>query len=92
MKPDPQSEKPEDDILLRALRELPRPTMDTMAGTRLRRDARAAFVRAHAEREGARLPLRVSSAMRRVLVPVALASVVGVYLTWALTTASSLLQ
>ena len=27
-----------------------------------------------------------------VLVPVALASLVGVYLTWALTTASSLLQ
>jgi hypothetical protein len=73
----------EEDPLLRALRELPRPAMDASTEDRARREARAAFVRAT---RGSPWYTRFTGA----LVPVALATVVGIYLTWAIGAASSL--
>jgi hypothetical protein len=82
MKPD------EDDPLLRALRELPRPAPDDASmQARHAREARAAFARAF---DDAPWHARAGRSLGRALVPVVLASVVGVYLTWAITTASAL--
>ncbi len=75
-----------DDPLLRALRELPRPEPDAAVEGRARREARAAFARAF---EDVPWHARVFGGAARAVVPVALAGIVGVYLTWAIATASS---
>jgi hypothetical protein len=85
MKPDDESE----DVLLRALRELPRPSMDEPIEARQRRAARAAFARAF---EDEPWHTRLFGSAGRAVVPVVLASVIGVYLTWAITTASALVH
>jgi hypothetical protein len=77
----------EDDPLLRALRELPRPAMEAAPEARVRREARAAFARAF---EDVPWHARMLGLGARAAVPVALASLVGVYLTWAIATASTL--
>lgn len=77
----------EEDPLLRALRELPRPAMDAPVETRARREARAAFVHAF---DDAPWYGRFLGSASRAIVPVALATVVGIYLTWAIGFASSL--
>ncbi len=80
------SEPESDDALLRALRELPRPELDRAADDRVRRNARAAFTRAF---DGSPWHARLFGTAARAAVPVALAGIVGVYLTWAIATASS---
>ncbi|HEY8075966.1 MAG TPA: hypothetical protein VIF62_17685 [Labilithrix sp.] len=75
-----------DDALLRALRELPRPEPDAEAADRARRGARAAFAQAF---EDVPWHARFLGTASRAVVPVALAGIVGVYLTWAIATASS---
>lgn len=91
----------EDDVLLRALRELPRPSFeggdgrdgsegsgagDPREADRARRAARAAFVRAH---EGEPWHARVPG-LGRVAVPAVLACVVFVYLGWAISAVNAL--
>lgn len=83
----------EDDVLLRALRELPRPSLegggdgaDAREADRARRAARAAFVRAH---EGEPWHARVPG-VGRFAVPAVLACVVFVYLGWAISTVNAL--
>jgi len=78
-----------DDVLVRALRELPRPVLDGDAGARMQRAARAAYLR---EFSGSQPPSPLRGLLGRALVPAVLASVVGVYLTWAITTASALVH
>lgn len=76
----------EEDVLLRALRELPRPTADGAGAGRERRAARAAFVRAHeGEPWHARIP-----GVGRLAVPAVLAAVAFVYLGWAISTVNAL--
>jgi anti-sigma factor RsiW len=81
------STQDEQDPLLRALRELPRPEMDAKVESRAKREARAAFVRAF---EDVPWHSRMLGTASRAVVPVALATVVGIYLTWAIGFASSL--
>lgn len=76
----------EEDFLLRALRELPRPATDGAEADRAHRAARAAFVRAaEGEPWHARLP-----GIGRFAVPAVLAGVVFVYLGWAISTVNAL--
>jgi hypothetical protein len=75
--------KEDEDILIRALRALPRPaTPPGPAEERARRDARAAFQRAAS---GDR-----SRDLGTFAVPVVLAAVVFVYLGWAISTVNAL--
>lgn len=74
----------EEDVLLRALRDLPAPDATGAAGDRARREARAAFQRAAS---GERSPQLGSLA-----VPAVLAAVVFVYLGWAISTVNALAQ
>lgn len=81
--------KPEDDVLLRALRELPAHPAEEPGAARLGRAARTAFVEATTPRTlSERLGLRAT----RAVMPVVLASIVGVYMLWALQAASALLR
>lgn len=82
-------ETPETDPLLRALRALPTPAMDPRDEARARYAARAAYAR---EFEPAPWHGRAASRLGRAVVPVALATVVGIYLTWAIGTASALMH
>ncbi len=76
----------DEDILLRALRELPHPEADDAEADRARRAARAAFVRAaEGEPWHARIP-----GLGRFAVPAVLAAVVFVYLGWAISTVNAL--
>ena len=75
-----------DDALLGALRELPRPALDGAAEVRVRRQAHAAFLRAF---DASPWHTRLLGAAARAALPVALAGIVGVYLTWAIATASA---
>jgi hypothetical protein len=80
------NQEPEDE-LFRDLRKLPR--ANVTAPERAERAARTAFVRAGADRGWAS---RFFPAVGRACVPVALASVVGLYLFWAFATAIALVQ
>ena len=76
-----------DDVLLRALAELPVRTMAEPHASRTHASARAIFLRAGDARPWyARMP----GAAARASVPVVLASVVGLYLSWAFATAIAL--
>jgi hypothetical protein len=74
----------EDDVLLRVLRELPHATHDEHAAEALRRKAREAYVRA--ERSQARA---LADRARGAAMPLVLAGIVGVYLSWAIGAAMS---
>jgi hypothetical protein len=74
----------EDDVLLRALRELPR--ADAPDG---RREARTAFLAAFRDDPW---HVRAARPFTRLAVPVALAGIVALYLSWAVNAASALMQ
>jgi hypothetical protein len=65
--------------------------MEPGAEERVRRSARAAFARAAGD-ASAPPHVRLAHALARAAMPVLLAGVVGVYLTWAITTASALVR
>jgi hypothetical protein len=78
-----------DDPLLTALRHLPARTMDEPAESRLQRQARAAYVRRF---EGSPWHSSATSLVGRFAVPVFLAGVVGLYMTWAIGAATALVH
>jgi hypothetical protein len=74
----------EEDVVLRALSDLPKPDTRGAAQDRARREARAAFQRAASGERSLRLgPLAV---------PAVLAGVVFIYLGWAIATVNALAQ
>ena len=72
----------EEDVLIRALRELPKPDTTGAAQDRARREARAAFQRAKAGDRSFRLG--------SFAVPAVLAGVVFIYLGWAISAVNAL--
>jgi hypothetical protein len=72
----------EEDVLVRALRELPKPDTSGAAQDRARREARAAFQRAASGDRS----FRIGS----FAVPAVLAGVVFIYLGWAISTVNAL--
>jgi hypothetical protein len=72
----------EEDVLIRALRELPKPDTTGAAQDRARREARAAFQRAASGDRSFRIGA--------FAVPAVLAGVVFVYLGWAISTVNAL--
>ena len=87
-----RSETPNPDVedpLLTALRHLPAMAMDGSAEARLQRQARAAFVRGF---EGSSWSSSASGLVGRLAVPVFLAGVVGLYMTWAISAATALVH
>lgn len=76
------------DPLLAALRELPVRTMDSGVEARLERQARATYLRGF---EGSAWS-SASGRVGRFAVPVFLAGVVGVYMTWAIAAATALVH
>lgn len=79
---DSKDDLKDDDVLLRALGQLPRPSTDSAADDRARREARAAFQRAAAGDRSFRIGA--------FAVPAVLAGVVFVYLGWAIATVNAL--
>jgi len=77
------------DPLLTALRHLPARAMDGSAEARLQRQARAAYVRGF---EGSSWHASASGLVGRVAVPVFLAGIVGLYMTWAIAAATALVH
>jgi hypothetical protein len=77
------------DPLLEALRALPVRTMDGAVEARLERQARATYVRGF---EGSSWHSSASGLVGRVAVPVFLAGVVGLYMTWAIAAATALVH
>ena len=86
--PDP-APPPAEDTLLRALRELPPHTPQGSSAHRAPAAARAAFVYAF---DDGPWYAKLGGSVSRALVPVVLASVVGLYLFWAFAAAISLNQ
>jgi len=84
--PDPT---PDHDPLLAALRQLPAHSMEGAAGSRLQRQARAAFVR---NAEGSAWSRTSTSLFGRAAVPLFLAGVVGLYMSWAIAAATALVH
>jgi hypothetical protein len=84
------SDRPsKDDPLLAALRELPTRPMDGDHESRLQRQARAAFTRRF-EGSGGDSPL--AAFVGKAAVPVFLAGIVGLYMTWAIAAATALVH
>lgn len=81
--------EPTDDPLLAALRQLPSRSMDGVAEARLQRQARAAYARSF---EGSAWQGSAASLFGRAAVPVFLAGIVGLYMTWAIATATALVH
>lgn len=77
------------DPLLAALRGLPPRDMNAQAETRLQRQARAVYMQ---EFETSSWSGTATRTFGRVAVPVFLACVVGLYMTWAIAAATSLVQ
>lgn len=80
------------DPLLAALRQLPTLAIEGSAEARLREgraQARAAYVRGF---EGSSWSASASTALGRIAVPVFLAGVVGLYMTWAIAAATALVR
>jgi hypothetical protein len=86
-KPAPSGEA--HDPLLAALRELPSRSLDDSVEARLQRQARAAYVRSF---EGAGWQSSAAGLLGRAAVPVFLAGVVGLYMTWAIAAATALVH
>jgi hypothetical protein len=81
--------EPREDPLLVALHHLPARAMDGSAEARLQRSVRAAYVRGF---EGSPWHASASGLFGRVAVPVFLAGVVGLYMTWAIAAATALVH
>ena len=77
-------EQKEQDVLLRALGDLPKPDATGAAQDRARREARAAFQRAASGDRSFRIGA--------FAVPAVLAGVVFIYLGWAIATVNALAQ
>jgi hypothetical protein len=77
------------DPLLAALRELPSRSMDDSAEARLQRQARAVYIRSF---EGSGWQSSAAGLLGRAAVPVFLAGVVGLYMTWAIAAATALVH
>ena len=75
--------------ILRDLRELPLPSTDDPHAARLQRQARAAYLRSF---EDESLYDATFGKVSRAAVPVVLAGIVGLYMTWAFATATALLH
>jgi hypothetical protein len=82
--------RPAQDPLLAALRQLPAHAIDAPVEARLQRQARAAYVRRFEETSSWYSP--AAALVGRAAVPVFLAGVVSLYMTWAISTATSLFQ
>lgn len=80
------------DPLLAALRALPSRAMDGDAEARLRRQARAAYVRSFDSSSRSMWHSSAASLLGRAAVPVFLAGIVGLYMTWAIATATALVH
>lgn len=78
-----------EDRLLAALRELPAHAPTASADVRLQREARAAFDRTFAD---AARPFPAAALLTRAAVPIFLAGIVGIYMTWAISAATALTQ
>ena len=76
------------DPLLEELRALPPHAVDPAFDARARREARGAYVRSFGSGAGGAAQGRVG----RALMPVILAMVVGLYMTWAVASATALVQ
>jgi hypothetical protein len=87
--PKPAASAEARDPLLAALRELPSHTIDDSAEARLQRQARAAYVRSF---DGSAWRSTATGFVGRAAVPVFLAGVVGLYMTWAIATATALVH
>jgi hypothetical protein len=77
------------DPLLAALRQLPTRTVDGDHESRLQRQARAAFTRRF---EGSGWDSPLAGFVGKAAVPVFLAGIVGLYMTWAIAAATALVQ
>lgn len=78
-----------EDPLLAALRHLPARAMDGDADARLQRQARAVYARGFEESSW---HSSASGRLGRFAVPVFLAGVVGLYMTWAIGAATALVH
>lgn len=87
--PQPAASSEARDPLLAALRELPSYSTDGRAEARLERQARAAYVRSF---DGSAWHATTASFVGRAAMPVFLAGVVGLYMTWAIATATALVH
>ena len=83
--PEPDANDP----LLAALRHLPLLPVDAPLDMRLKREARAAYLRSFevSTWHGSAMPQ-----VGRAVLPMLLAGVVGVYMTWAIVTATALVH
>jgi hypothetical protein len=77
------------DPLVEALRHLPARALDGSVEARRHRQARAAYLR---EFEGSAWCSSAAGLVGRVAVPVFLAGVVGLYMTWAIAAATALVH
>ena len=82
---------PAPDALLAALRELPGRAMDGGPESRLQRQARAAYARSFDPGASA-WSSSLTALAGRAAVPVFLAGIVGLYMTWAFAAATALLH
>lgn len=87
--PDRKSDEENVDPLIAALRALPSRAMDGSAEARLQRQARAAYVRGF---EGSAWHGSAAGIVSRAAVPVFLAGIVGLYMTWAFAAATALVH
>ena len=78
-----------DDPLLAALRQLPSRPMDGDHESRLQRQARAAYARSF---EGSAWHSPFAGFVGKAAVPVFLAGIVGLYMTWAIAAATALVH
>jgi hypothetical protein len=77
------------DPLLASLRELPPLAIDASLDKRLQREARAVYVRSFEDTPWYGTAFRK---VGRAAVPVFLAGIVGLYMTWAIATATALVH
>ncbi len=79
----------DDDPLLAALRQLPSHALNGAVEDRLQRSARSAYVRSF---EAAAWHSPLAGLFGRAAVPVFLAGIVGLYMTWAIAAATALVH
>ena len=87
---DTNSDKPAPDPILAALRELPSHAMEGGPESRLQRQARAAYTRSFEAGDG--WSSSFTALAGKAAVPVFLAGIVGLYMTWAFAAATALLH
>ncbi len=84
--------QPENDPLLAALRQLPSHAMAGAIETRLQRQARAAYLRSFYPDSRSAWDSPAIGFVGRAAVPLCLAGIVGLYMSWAISTASMFFQ